>query len=55
MSVTTTRVRQSDWVRINALFLVVLLLGLVIFLAGRLAMLHSYGEPGVLSKYTDSQ
>mgnify|MGYP001821456418 FL=1 len=53
MSVTTTRVRQSDWVRINALFLVVLLLGLVIFLAGRLAMLHSYGEPGVASKYTD--
>jgi len=31
MSATITRVRQSDWVRTNALFLVVLLLGLVIF------------------------
>ncbi len=45
--------RHSDWVRINVLFFVVLFLGLCIFLAGRLAMLHSYGAPGVVSKYTD--
>ena len=53
MTAATTQGRQSDWVRSNALFFVVLLLGLGIFLAGRLAMLHSYGEPGVVSKYTD--
>jgi phosphoglycerol transferase MdoB-like AlkP superfamily enzyme len=53
MTTATTHRRQSDWIRINALFLVILFLGLGIFLAGRLAMLHSYGEPGVVSKYTD--
>lgn len=50
MNTDITQARQSDWVRINALFLVVLLLGLGIFLLGRLMMLYSYGEPGIITR-----
>lgn len=50
MDTASKQARQSDWVKINALFLVVLLLGLGIFLLGRLMMLYSYGEPGIITK-----